>query len=155
MTFRSKCRVWLRASLNLVTLVCCILIAACWLIAALVMRVEHGKAVDDAFKRSDSLVQLFERDTIDIIERFDRTLLLLRKSFEDDPAHFDLRSWSERTGLVGNHTLQLSLVGADGFQVVSTTDYRGPPIYLGDRAHFKAHLDPTVDRLVISEPVVG
>jgi len=155
MTFRNKCRVWLRASLNLVTLACFVLIAACWLIAALVIGVEHDKAVDDAFKRSDSLVQLFERDTTDIVERFDRTLLLLRKSFEDDPVHFDLRSWSERAGLVGDQTQQLTLIGADGFQSASTTDYRGPALYLGDREHFKAQLDPTVDKLFISKPLVG
>jgi diguanylate cyclase (GGDEF)-like protein len=155
MTFRSKCRVWLRASTQSASLAGLVLIAVSWLVAAFVSSVEYEKTMEGALKQSDGLVRLLEQNTVDILERFDRTLLLLRKSFEDDPAHFDLRNWAARTALVSDETLQLSLIGADGFQIASTTDYRGPPLYLGDREHFRKQLDLGSDKLFISEPVRG
>jgi hypothetical protein len=155
MNFRGNCLKWLRASLHSASVAGLILIAACWFVVAFVSSLEHEKAIEGALKQSGGLVRLFEQNTVDMLERFDRTLLLLRKSFEDDPAHFDLRSWAGRTALVGEETLQLTLIGADGFQVATTTDYQGPPVYLGDRDHFRRQLDLRFDNLFISEPVLG
>jgi diguanylate cyclase (GGDEF)-like protein len=155
MTVRGKYKAWLSASLHASTLVGLVLIVACWLVAAFVSSIERDKTMEGALKQSDALVRLFEQNTVDLLERFDRTLLLLRKSYEDDPAHFDLGSWAKRTDLVNNETLQLSLIGADGYQIASTINRRGPPVYLGDRVHFRAHLDPGADKLFISEPTVG
>jgi diguanylate cyclase (GGDEF)-like protein/PAS domain S-box-containing protein len=155
MTVHGKCKAWLGASVRPATMAGVMLIAACWFVVAFVLSVEHEKTIEGALKQSDGLVRLFEQSTVDVVERIDRTLLLLRKSFEDDPAHFDLRGWATRTALVSDETLQLTLIGADGFQAASTTDYRGPPLYLGDREHFRKQLDPAADKLFISEPVLG
>src|SRR5258708_33140345 len=51
--------------------------------------------------------------------------------------------------------MQPAQSGAGGYQVGPTTDYRGPPLYLGDREHFRKQLDPAIDKLFISEPVLG
>jgi diguanylate cyclase (GGDEF)-like protein/PAS domain S-box-containing protein len=155
MTVHGKCKVWLGASLHSATVAGLILLAACWFVVAFVLSVEHEKTIEGALKQSDGLVRLFEQNTVDVLERIDRTMLFLRKSYEDDPTHFDLRSWATRTALVSDETIQLTLIGADGYQTASTTDYRGPPLYLGDREHFRAQLDPAVDKLFISEPVLG
>jgi Cache domain len=155
MAVHGRRKIWLGALLHSATMACVILVAACWFVVAVVLSVERDKTIEGALKQSDGLVRLFEQNTVDIVERADRTLLLLRKSFEDDPAHFDLRGWATRTALVGGETLQLTLIGADGFSVASTADRRGPPIYLGDREHFRKQLDPAVDKLFISEPVLG
>jgi len=150
-----KSKIWLGALLQSATLAGVILIAACWFAVAFVLSIEHDKATEGALKQSDGLVRLFEQNIVDVVERIDRTLLFLRKSFEDDPAHFDLRGWAKRIALVSDETIQLAQIGADGYQVASTTDYRGPPLYLGDREHFRRQLDPAIDKLFISEPVVG
>ena len=155
MTLRGKSLAWLRASLHSASFAGLILIAASWFVMAFVSSVEREKAIEGAVKQSDSLVRLFELSTEDIFNRFDRTLLLLRKSFEDDPAHFDLLGWAGRTALVGDDTHQLSLIGADGYLIASTANYRGPRLYLGDRDHFRKQRDLVEDNLVISEPVLG
>jgi diguanylate cyclase (GGDEF)-like protein len=155
MNARSKYEVWLRASLQPATLFGLTMIAACWIGVAFVMSVERDKVLEGAVQQSENLVRLFEENTVQTFERFDQILLLLRKSIEDDPDHFNLRDWAERTALVGNLTVQLALIGADGYQIATTADYTGPPLYLGDREHFRAHVDGVADRLFISKPVLG
>jgi len=155
MSFGGRCQAWLRASAHTAVLTGLTLIAACWFVAAYVSSVEHEEAVAAMAMQSDSLVRLFEQNTIDILDRFDRTLLLLRESYENDPKHFDLRSWAGRTDLVGNETLQLSLIGPYGYQIATTADRQGAPLYVGDRAHFRQQINPGSDRLFISEPIPG
>src|SRR5712664_3757100 len=146
---------WLRASLQPGTLFGLTMIAACWIGMAFVMSIERDKVLEGAIQQSDNLVRLFEENTVQTFERFDRTLLLLRKSLEDDPDHFDLRDWAERAALVGDLTVQLALIGADGYQIATTANYNGPPLYLGDREHFRAQVDPASDKLFISKPILG
>src|ERR1700675_985018 len=141
---------WVRASLQPGTLFALAMMRGCWTGMAYVMSIERDKVLEGAIQQSDNLVRLFEENTVQTFERFDRTLLLLRKSLEDDPDHFDLRDWAERTALVGDLTVQLALIGPDGFTIATTANYVGPPLYVGDREHFRAQVDATVDKLFIS-----
>ena len=155
MIARGKWLLWMRAFLQPAAIAGLVMIAASWFVAAYISSLEREKAIEEAMKQSDSLVRLFEHDIIESIGRFDRTLLLLRKSFEDDPAHFDLRKWAGQTALISEETFQLSLIGPDGYQVATTLERKGPPIYVGDRPHTSRQLHAQNDELVISEPVTG
>jgi diguanylate cyclase (GGDEF)-like protein len=146
---------WLRASLQPATLFGFMMIAACWIAVALLISIERGKALEGAIKQSDNLVRLFEENTVQTFERFDQILLLLRKSLEDDPDHFNLRDWATRTALVGDLTIQLAVIGADGFAKATTAYDHGRLPYIGDREHFRAQVDATDDKLFISDPVFG
>ena len=155
MIARGKWLLWMRAFLQPATIAGVVLIAASWFVAAYISSVEHEKAVDEATKQSDSLVRLFEHNTIEAIARFDRTLLLLRKSFEDDPAHFDLRQWAEQSALISEDAILLTLVGADAYTKATTLNDGTTLPYLGDRPHVDKALHATGDELMISDPVVG
>jgi diguanylate cyclase (GGDEF)-like protein len=155
MNLRRGYEAWLRAALQPGTWFGLALIAVTWIGTAFMISTERDKILEGAIQQSDNLVRLFEESSVQTFERFDRTLLLLRKSLEDDPAHFDLRDWAERTALVGDLTIQLALIGPDGFQIATTAGYSGPPLYLGDRDHFRAHADTSDDKLFISKPVLG
>src|SRR5436305_959205 len=155
MTLRGKLLVLMRAFLHSAAVAGVILIAAAWFGVSFVSSVEREKAIEEATKQADSLVRLFEHNTIDILGRFDRTLLLLRKSYEDDPEHFDLRKWAGQTALLSEEAFQLVLLGADGFQKATTLPTNGKPLYVGDRPHVKRQLEATTDELVISDPVIG
>ncbi|MDE1936339.1 PAS-domain containing protein [Bradyrhizobium sp.] len=155
MTWRGKWLLWMRAFPHSAAIACLMLIAASWFVAFYISSIERQKAVDEAMKQSDSLVRLFEHDTIDILGRFDRTLLLLRKSYEDDPAHFDLRRWAEQAALISDDSILLVLIGSDGYIKATTSRSGGPLPYLGDRPHVQKQLQATNDELLISDPVVG
>jgi diguanylate cyclase (GGDEF)-like protein len=155
MTLRGKLLVWLRAFLHSAAIAGLVLIAASWFVVGFVSSVERQKAVEEAVKQADSLVRLFEHNIEDILGRFDRTLLLLRKSFEDDPAHFDLRKWAGQTALISEEAFQLALIGPDGFQIATTLNTSGKPLYVGDRPHIQRQMLAKDDQLIISEPVIG
>jgi diguanylate cyclase (GGDEF)-like protein len=155
MTLRGKLMLGLRTLLHSAAIAGVVLITASWFVVAFVSSAEREKAIGEAVKQSDTLVRLFAHSTEDILNRFDRTLLLLRKSYEDDPSHFDLRKWAGQAALVGDETYQVSMIDANGFQTVTTLDHDGPPVYLGDRPHIQEQLHTDEDRLYISKPVLG
>jgi diguanylate cyclase (GGDEF)-like protein len=155
MVLHGKWLLWMRAFLHSAAIAGLVLIVASWFVAAYISSVEHEKAVEEAMKQSDSLVRLFEHNTVDTLARFDRTLLLLRKIYEDDPDHFDLRKWAEQSALISGDAILLTLIGADGYTKAATLPFSGPPPYLGDRPHVKQALHVTNDELMISDPVVG
>ncbi len=155
MIARGKWLLWMRAFLHSAAIAGLVLIAASWFVAAYISSLEREKAVEEAINQSDSLVRLFEHNTLDTLERFDRTLLLLRKSYEDDPSHFDLRQWAEQSALISGDAILLTLIGADGYTKSTTLNQNGPAPYLGDRPHVVKALQATDDDLLISDPVVG
>ena len=155
MIVRGKWLLWLRAFLHSAAIAGFVLIAASWFVAAYVSSVEREKAISESIKQSNSLVRLFEHSTVETIDRFDRTLLLLRKSFEDDPRHFDLDKWVGQTSLLCDDAFQFSVVNPDGYQVATTLHNSGPPRYVGYRTHIQKQLHAEKDELVIGEPTIG
>ncbi len=131
-----------------------VVIAICWTGLAYQLSAERAKTLDAAIERGNSLARLFEENTIRLIKDLDRTLLLLRLAYEKNQEHFDLRDWAAGTSLLGDLTIQASVVGPDGYMKDSTTEYKGP-VYLGDREHFQAQVNAKLDELYISKPVLG
>jgi methyl-accepting chemotaxis protein len=130
-------------------------IALCWIGVAYQLSVERERALAAEIERGSGLARLLEQDTSRLLKGLDRTLLLLRLAYEENPEHFDLRRMSEQTSFIGDQTIQAALIGSDGYMIASTAPYTGPPLYLGDREHFQAQVNATGDELFISKPVVG
>src|SRR5258706_14795394 len=145
---------WFRLLLQPPSMFGMAIVTACWIGLAYQLFGEHAKTVDAAIQRGSSFARLFEENTIRLLKGVDRTLLLLRLAYEETPEQFDLRRWAERTSLLGDLAIQSSLIGPDGYMKTTTTGYTGAPLYLGDREHFRAHVDAKLDELFIGKPVV-
>jgi hypothetical protein len=78
---------WVRALLQPSSLFALAMIAAFWIGMALITSIERNKILEGAIQQSDNLVSLFEENTVQTFERFDRTLLLLRKSVGQRHVH--------------------------------------------------------------------
>src|SRR5262249_49781787 len=52
-------------------------------------------------------------------------------------------------------SIQMAVIGADGFLIASTSGDSGQPVYLGDREHFQALMAKTDDELFVGKPVLG
>ena len=146
---------WLRLLLQPPMMFGIAIIAICWIGLAYQLFVEHAKTVDGAIQRGGSLARLFEENTIRLLNGVDRTLVLLRLAYEENPERFDLRHFAERTSLLGDLTIQVAAVGPDGYMTTSTSEYTGAPLYVGDREHFQIHVDAKSDKMFIGKPVVG
>src|ERR1700730_6819367 len=131
MRLRSIFDGWLRASLQPTTLFGLMMIAACWIAVTFLMSIERGKTLEGAIQQSESLVRLFEENTEQTLLGIDRTLLLLRKGFEDDPGHCDFRTRVDRPPRIGGPPIQINMVGADGFRGPTPSNSSAPPLYLG------------------------
>jgi methyl-accepting chemotaxis protein len=130
-------------------------IVICWVGLAYLLSVERTKTSEAAVQQGTNLARLFEENTIRLFKDVDRTLLLLRLAYEENPQHFKLRHWAERTALVGDLALQITLAGPDGSGTSSATSYTGPQIYIGDREYFRALSESKSDELYIGKPIVG
>ncbi len=82
-------------------------------------------------------------------------MLELRRAYQQDPQHFDIASWAARTQSYTNLTAQFGIAGADGFVKLSSLGPVPAGIYVGDGPTFKFHRDSKIDRLFISDPVMG
>ena len=154
MAFRRPFR-FLRALLRPAPLFGLAIVAIVWIGLVYLLQAERTKAVESAVQRGSSLAHLFEESTIRLLKSVDQTLLLFRVAYEQNPKSFDLRHWAERASFIGELTIQASIIGPDGFLKATTTGYSGGPMDLGDREHFRAHVDAKLDELYISKPVVG
>lgn len=148
-----RLRSWLRPLWQPVPLFGFAVIALCWIGLSYQLSIERDKAIAEASERGASLALLFEGATARLIKSIDRTLLLLRQAYEEDPDHFDLRIWSRKASLVSDVTPQAGFIGPDGYMRSTNYDYAGPPIFLGDREHFRVQMDAKSDDLFISKPV--
>lgn len=102
------------------------IVAIFWIGLALLLNAERNKALENAIQRGTSLVLLFQENTIRLFKGVDQTLLMLRLAYEENPQHFDLRRWIDRTSFLGELTIQATLIGPDGYMRATTTDYSGP-----------------------------
>jgi methyl-accepting chemotaxis protein len=144
-----------RALLRPVPLFGLAMIAIFWIGLAQLLQVEYRKAEESAVQRGASLAQLFEQNTIRLLKSVDQTLLILRLAYEEAPNSFDLRRWAERTAFINEVTIQSAIIGPDGYLKATTAEPSGTPVDLGDREHFRVHVNAKSDELFISQPVKG
>ena len=146
---------WLRHLWQPASLFGMAIVAIFWIGLVYLLSIERSKTLDAAIQHGSGSARLFEEITIRLLKDTDRKLLLLRLAYEEDPKHFELRSWAERISLVGDLTIQAAVIGPDGFLVSSTAGPVGAPLHLGDREHFQVQVDAKADELYIGKPVTG
>jgi len=146
---------FLRALLRPAPLFGLAIVAMFWISLGYLLNVERTNAVESAIQRGSSLARLFEENTVRLFKGVDRTLLLLRLAYEENPEQFDLRRWADRTSLLGELTIQAALIGPDGYMKATTAEYTGAPLYLGDREHYQGQVNAKSDTLYIGKPVKG
>jgi hypothetical protein len=116
---------------------------------------ERDDALQQARSHGASVAKLFEENTERIFERVDQSLLIVRALYAEDPSGFDLKSWANKARIASGDVVQFSIIGLDGYLIGTTTNYSGPPLYLGDREHFVNVMRQAEDRIYVATPVLG
>src|SRR5215467_1830464 len=126
-----------------------------WLIYLLGISLEQRRAVQQGELHVSNVVRIFQENSERIFLSVDGTMLLLRRLYESNPGEFNLKYWLERAALNSANLIQISLIGVDGYMTDTTTDYRGPRLYLGDRDHFTHLVNQKSDAMYVAPPVLG
>jgi two-component system sensor histidine kinase BarA len=116
---------------------------------------EHQRDYDVAERQGANLTRVLDEYIRRVVQETDSALLALRQSCQEDPQHFDITRWMTRSRSLAHLTLQYGIANSDGFIMQSSHGPLSSPIYVGDTAHFKFHVENETDQLYISAPVIG
>ncbi|MBU1365544.1 MAG: response regulator [Gammaproteobacteria bacterium] len=97
--------------------------------------------------------QAFAESATSAIKRLDAMLLDLRTQWDGRPEQF-AGQIKRRQQYMEDIAFQVAVIDADGWLAYSNLAVTKDRLYLGERAHYRAHLDGQ-DRLFISKPVKG
>jgi len=128
-------------------------IAAFWIGLVYLLSVERTRAIDAAIQDGNRMVRLIDDHAAQLVGTIDRTLLLLRQAYEENPEQFDLHQWTERAAVISGVTTDIGMIDANSY-LHTRTGYSGPPIYVGDREHVRVHVNAAADELFIGKPLV-
>jgi methyl-accepting chemotaxis protein len=143
---------WLRLLRQPPAMLGAAIITVCWVGVAYQLTLEYAKSADSAIQRGSSLTRLFEENSVRLLNGIDQALALLSLAYEENPEHFDLRNYAKRTSIFGDLTIQVTVVGPDGYSKTSTKEHTGAPLYIGDREYFQIHVNARSDKLFIGKP---
>jgi len=130
-------------------------LALIWGGIALQLTQELRATERDALEDTSILANAFEENVIRAIHSIDEVILFVRDSYARDPARFDLLSWARERPFLNEQMLQIALIDPRGMLVQSNFGPITTPVDLGDREHFRVHVNSKQDALFISKPVMG
>jgi diguanylate cyclase (GGDEF)-like protein len=146
---------WLRALNQGSTYLGLAMIALVWLGLDFHLKSELATVQNDAIQNAGNLSRAFEEHLVRTLKDADRTLQIVRNAYERSPATFDLAGWSKEEHALEGPTFQIVIIGPDGFMKATTEGPQSSPLDLGDREHFRVHVDAAEDTLFISKPLIG
>ncbi len=116
---------------------------------------ERAAILDEARKHTSNLARAFEEHIRRTVKEIDQTLLVLRRGYESDPAHFTLWEWPGKELLLQDLPVQIAMADSAG-RIVGTTEGPAPVnVSVRDEDYFRylaAHDD---NSLFFGQPVVG
>jgi diguanylate cyclase (GGDEF)-like protein/PAS domain S-box-containing protein len=148
---------WPRALAQGSTLLGVLMIGLVWISLSFHLEAERSHAERAAVQNADNLARAFEEHLSRSIKDIDRSLKILRANYMLNPEGFSLTDIVKSSQLFDDQTLQVTIIGPDGFVKASSIESSSPPgtIDLRDREHFRFHVDSRSDDLFISKPVIG
>jgi diguanylate cyclase (GGDEF)-like protein len=148
-------RRWLRSSLNATTYLGLGMIVLIWIGLLWIQSVGRENFIQSARENGDNLARAYEESVIRSVSEIDKTLLLLRSRYLDDPDHFNIHAAGNDPLISSDLIKNVALTDANGFMMSSDSAVRNERFDLRDRDHYKVfRADPT-DRLDIGKPVIG
>ena len=146
---------WLRAVPQVITFFGLTVIALIWGAVEFHLNTEFEQSKADAVQDTSNLARVFEEQIIRTIKANDRILRSLQLSSVNGTLSADFDRRASEIDDWGDLTVQLSLVGADGWLTASTLGLALEAMDRSDRDYFKIHRDSPEAGLFISQPIFG
>jgi diguanylate cyclase (GGDEF)-like protein len=146
---------WIRAFAQTTTYLGVVMIAAVWGGIYFLANEAHDRAAEAGLRQGRNLARVFEEYISRVITGTDGELLVLRKLYAQDPAHFNFDDWIDSATTRSNLTVHFSITGPDGIIRQSSLGPIRSTVDISDREPFHVHVDSRADELYISKPSIG
>ena len=143
---------WMRSRI-ICTLVALLILF--WTAICVYLQDDRTQALERASVDTTNLSLAIDEHLNGILRIVDQTLLIVKRDYERSPAGFDVAREFRDTPLTPDILIQMGIIGADGYAVASNLGPITSPVYLGDRAHFRAHVGTDTGAMMIGPPVLG
>jgi two-component system, cell cycle sensor histidine kinase PleC len=144
-TGRALKRRILAASALIVLLIC--------VVAGLLIDDQRRSALERAATHSANLSAAFEEQVRRVMDSVSGAIDLITHRIEKEGPNFNLSEWASLIPEVARSTIQLTIIGPDGWMRESTLSKT--PVDLSDREHFRVQRDNPNLGLFIGKPVLG
>lgn len=129
------------------------MVAAIWVGISLHLGVEYRRSLISTDQSNGNLARVFEEHIASTLMETDRTLRLLRTSYQVD-GNFDLANSLPNVSPQRELLTEIRIIGPDGATIASTTG-RTAQRDSRDRDYFNVPKDSPADDLFISKPILG
>jgi len=152
--WREGWRRWLRAFAQPVTYLGLSMLIA--LVVGVGFLVDQAKrnALDDAAQDGTNLARVFEEYIASTFKTADMMLLLLRKMYQQDPAHFDFAALARDLTKQNQMTIHFGLMGPDGRIKATSLAQSAIGLDVHEHEHFRYLSRAQADDLYIGKPIV-
>jgi len=137
---------------ELTALLC--LLALLWASITIALSHEYYATELAAEQSTGNLARAFEESTRRTIGEIDQTLLSARASYAAQGEQFHFGEWARTQILPDQMTAAIGMADRHGHVFADTLPIP-PNVSIADRPHFRAQINPVLDRLFISQPVHG
>jgi PAS domain S-box-containing protein len=119
---------------------------------AYLLIVDRKDDFNDALHDGENLARIFDQSFLHIFKSVDATLLFIRKSYQQNPAEFDLATWVRDASIRNKLTFDFAILDSNG-RIVDTSYSKN--IIGADRSYlesFRVSANLATDQLFISKP---
>jgi two-component system, sensor histidine kinase len=131
------------------------LAVAMWTAVGFSVVTARQHALEDANSEGRNLMIAFREEVAAILRGVEAQSNLIAERMRSEGDGFDLHAWGEKNVLISAGVAQATIIGPDGNIKSTTNDLPVPSVNLGDREHFRVHLDGKFHGLFIGQTVLG
>jgi two-component system, NarL family, sensor histidine kinase BarA len=130
------------------------MIAVLWGATTYKIELERTLEVEAINRENSNLARAFDEHTTRTLKSVDQAVLFLKFQYEKLGASLDIADYVREGMIISQIFNQLGVIDQDGQYILSNLpDFK--KVYLGDREHFKVHVEKDSRELFVSKPVLG
>ncbi|MBL8471178.1 MAG: two-component sensor histidine kinase [Rhodocyclaceae bacterium] len=131
-----------------------VLAALVWLFVAYKVEQEEQLVRAGIERDNANLARAFAEHTTRTFKSVDQAVLFLKFQYEKLGRQINIADYVREGMIISNIFNQLGVIDESGKYILSSIP-EFKPVFLGDREHFKVHVDQDSNQLFVSKPVLG
>ena len=131
-----------------------ILVAITWSAILWTISLEYDYTLRTTIKANANLARAFEEHVVRTLRQVDQVALFVKDQYEKHGADIDLQRYTAEGRIAGEIYNQVGVIDENGTYIMSNLP-GFKRMHLGDREHFRAHVDRDTGEIFVGKPVLG